>query len=131
MRGGMRDSPAPEERKTMDIRSFVPKGHRYAVSRTQLSLFTGMEDRAVRSSIAETSEKYEPIFHCEKGYFRYRDEDDLPYVRAYAAKEGSRNRKIAERLRKMHLFLKDVLPEEEKSGTWEEAGQMTLSEFMG
>ena len=85
----------------MNVIDCLKKGSRNAVSRTELSIMTGMSDRMVRREIGEYRDKGIMILNNGEGYFLYSGKKDDSYKNAYFATEEARAKTIRNRLRKM------------------------------
>lgn len=77
----------------MDILNFIPKGREKApISRNELCLLTGWEDRAVRNAIHKAKEAA-PIVNVGSGYYVATDPND-PNLKQYVYQEISRGREV-------------------------------------
>lgn len=103
----------------MNIIEYIPMGHDNPISRAELYYRTGIDDREIRDAIRAARKAGEIIISDAAGYFRYKDESDLPYLRGYYAKERARAFSCLENLMPMKAFL-------EENG---DADQITLEEL--
>ena len=74
----------------MDIVDYIPFGRENAVTRTQLRIMTGLNDRKIRDKISETR-RDTVILNMQdgKGYFRPLPEE-INYVKAHERQESAR-----------------------------------------
>lgn len=91
----------------MNIVEYIPMGHERAISREELIRRTGINDRKIREAIRSAKMSGCIIVNDKAGYFRYRDENDLPYLRSYYAKERARAFSCLENLMPMKAFLEE------------------------
>lgn len=97
----------------MKIVDLIPEGHENAVSRAYLVTIYmntyGMKksaaDRKMRRDIEQATKSGHFIFHCDKGYFRYKDESDLPYCNDYYRSENSKGWSIINKYKPVKKFL--------------------------
>lgn len=87
---------------SIDIREYVPRGHKNAINRANLKHRVGVNDRELRMMIekANLEEDKPPIINLSdgKGYFiPLESEDDL--LNQYIRSEISRSRKLEEKIR--------------------------------
>lgn len=71
----------------VNILDFIPYGHGSAVTRAYLCAVTGLEDRAMRDLIKAAQDNGAMIANVGKGYFRFKDEADIPYFDRYYRSE--------------------------------------------
>lgn len=105
-----------------DIGEIIPQGEKNAISRQQLCIITGQEDRKNRRDI-ENSEYL--IINLGFGYFRPMAGEESA-VRAYKAKERERVKSINRKFSKIDRFLKRGEVKKEKSMD----GQMSVLDFL-
>lgn len=90
----------------MDIVDYIPFGSKNAVTRAQLRIMTGLNDRKIREQIAQ-ARRDTVILNMQdgKGYFRPLPEE-LNLVEAYANQETARLKSIGWSLRAARTMLK-------------------------
>ena len=102
----------------MNIIEYIPMGHDNLITREELVRRTGESDRKIRMAIRSAQNAGHEIINVDGGYFRYKDEDDLPYLRTYYMRERARahdcmlKQRIVRRMYERH-----------------DANQITLEEF--
>ena len=102
------------------ITDYIPHGHKNAISRTQLSIRSGMSDRKCRRLI-EQARLAGNIILCASdgsGYFLYDGEDDDYYLHAYRKQEAMRFYSIGKTLR--------ILNKADKNDREQIPGQISL-----
>lgn len=83
----------------IDILEYIPYGQTdQPMTRENLCLLTGLDDRAVREAISQAKKDY-PIINVGNGYYIPDDPDD-PNLKAYILKETHRIRAISRGLRR-------------------------------
>lgn len=100
------------------ITDYIPKGHKNAISRTQLSIRAGLCDRKCRSQIEQARQDGEIILNTGEGYFIYSGRDDDTYLNEYITKESHRFSSIGRTLRKLKKAKAKIID-----------GQMTLEDM--
>lgn len=91
----------------MEIINFIPYGKENAVSRYELSHFTGLSDRKVRLLISEAREEH-VILSLENGKGYYQPvEKDFPELRKFIKREESRAKSIFATLKKARALCED------------------------
>ena len=118
----------------MSIIDLIPEGHENAVSRAYLVTiymnFYGLKnsaaDRKMCHDIEMATKSGHFIFHCDHGYFRYKDESDLPYCNSYYRSETSKGWSIINKNKGIKKFL-----DARKNGISMEDGQLSLFDAMG
>lgn len=118
----------------MNILELIPKGHENAVGREYLAAIYmkhyGMKkdtaDRKMRSDIKEATDAGNLIFHCENGYFQYKDDSDIPYCNSYYRSETAKGWSIINRHKKTKKFLNA-----KAKGIQTEDGQLSLNLMTG
>ena len=93
------------------IEDYIPAGHENAISRRDLRTITHLHDRELRQMIAVS---LEPIYNVGKGYFRYKDESDLPVIKAYLKQETRRNMAICNKVVKIRKAINEI----ERGNVW-------------
>ncbi|WP_347993490.1 hypothetical protein [uncultured Eubacterium sp.] len=90
----------------MDIVDYIPFGRENAVTRTQLRIMTGLNDRQIREQISQ-ARRDTVILNMQdgKGYFRPLPEE-RKLVEAYARQETARLRSIGWSLKAARKMLK-------------------------
>lgn len=83
------------------ITDYIPKGHKNAISREQLSIRSGLSDRKCRRLIEEARQEGWIILCASdgKGYFIYNGEEDDTYLRIYRRQEARRYSSIGRTLK--------------------------------
>lgn len=97
----------------MRVLDYIPFGHENAVSREYLvekymnhyKMKRVSADRKLRFDIATETQKGNIIIHSRDGYFRYKNESDLPYMKSYYRSETSRGWDIVNKNRVIQKFL--------------------------
>ena len=91
----------------MDIVDYIPFGRENAVTRTQLRIMTGMNDRKIRDKISE-ARRDTVILNMQdsKGYFRPLPEE-RHLVEAYDKQETARLKSIGWSLKATRQMLKN------------------------
>lgn len=118
----------------MNIIDLIPEGHENAVSRAFLDAVymnhygknKTSADRKMRRDIESATKSGHFIFHCDKGYFRYKDESDLPYCSDYYRSENSKGWSIINKNKPIKKFL-----DSRKAGVPLDDGQFSLFDMMG
>ena len=99
------------------ILSFIPVGHEYAVTGKLLERVTGLNNRAIRRSIAG-ARRYEPVLNMQDGHGYFRPNvpgihgynkslpDETHLLRAYKKQEESRLKSIGWSLRATRRVLR-------------------------
>lgn len=89
----------------IDILDFIPYGKTdKPISRENLCVLTGLDDRTVREAISRAKTEY-PIINVGNGYYIPDDPDD-PNLKAYIIKEMHRIRAISRGLRRHKALYK-------------------------
>ena len=88
-----------------DIVELIPYGHENAISRKELSAVSGLRDRKMREEIEKATRGGEIIINLDSGYFRYKDERDLPYLEAYYNREMARGWSNINKCRAIRKFI--------------------------
>ena len=89
----------------IDILEFIPYGQKdQPITRENLCLLTGLDDRSVRDAISHAKREY-PIINVGNGYYIPDDPDD-PNLQAYLLKEMHRIRAISRGLRRHKALYK-------------------------
>jgi hypothetical protein len=91
----------------MNVVEYIPYGHEHPISREELIRMTGVVDRNIRDAIRAARLEGQMIISTADGYFRYRDEDDLPELRSYYMKERARTFSCLENLNMLKTFLEE------------------------
>ena len=83
------------------ITDYIPRGHKNAISREQLSIRSGLSDRKCRRLIEEARLAGNIILCANdgSGYFLYDGADDDHYLHAYRKQEATRFYSIGRTLR--------------------------------
>lgn len=91
----------------MEIINFIPHGKENAVSRYELSHFTGWSDRRVRKEISKAREEH-VILSLEngKGYYQPAPED-YPELRKFINREESRAKSVFASLKMARALCED------------------------
>ena len=89
------------------ITDYIPHGHNNAISRTQLSIRSGMSDRKCRREIEQARRDGEIILNTGKGYFMYSGGEDDTYLNAYIRSESHRFASIGRTLRTLKKAKKE------------------------
>ncbi len=85
----------------MQISEYIPTGYDNRLSRTQLSIITGLDDRKVRDLISNSKAV---IISKDGGYFQPSD-DERNLVEEYYRKEQARVRTLAVKLRRLRKYV--------------------------
>lgn len=117
----------------MNILDLIPKGHENAVRRSYLAdlymnhygISRKSADRKMRNDLSDATDEGH-IFYCKDGYFRYKDESDLPYCESSNRKESAKAWTLVNKTQKQARFLKRV-----KKGIQVEDGQLSLFPEIG
>lgn len=118
----------------MNIIDLIPEGHENAVSRGYLvaiymnhyEMKKSAADRKMRRDIEVSTRSGNFIFHCDQGYFRYKDDSDLPYCNSYYRSETSKGWSIINKNKGIKKFL-----DARKIGMPEDDGQLDLFDMIG
>lgn len=90
-----------------DIINYIPHGRKNAVSRSQLVIMTGCNDRDVRKAISKARKEH-IILSLENGSGYYQPTaDDYPELRKCLNREESRARNIFASLKKLRALCED------------------------
>lgn len=112
------------------IENFIPTGHKNAVTRAQLVILTGQNDRKNRRQIEDAIKRGIPIVNNGDGYFRpdKSDKEDMRLARLYYMTETARIKAESDRLK----ALRDFIPiERKKRSAWQIEGQTDIFDFIG
>ena len=91
----------------MKIINFIPYGKENAVSRYELTHFTGWNDRKVRRKISKARKEY-VILSLENGSGYYQPTaDDYPELRRTLKREESRARSVFGSIKKLRALCED------------------------
>lgn len=109
----------------VDIVELIPYGHENAISRKSLSAISGLRDRKMREEIEMATRRGEIIINLDSGYFRYKDESDLPYLEAYYNREMARG---WSNINKCHAIRKFINSKKQKDVLRD--SQISIFDFM-
>lgn len=91
----------------MEIIDFIPYGKEKAVSRYELTHFTGLSDRKVRRKISKARKEY-VILSLENGSGYYQPTaEDYPELEKFVKREESRAKSIFASLKMARALLED------------------------
>lgn len=100
------------------IENYIPAGYEHRVSRHRLVQLTQIGDRKNRQEIEEAIDRGIFIASWDGGYFQYRDERDIPYIRSYVRQEDSRFYNLAHKHKMLHRALDIIIPSGQMSFDW-------------
>lgn len=83
----------------IDMTEFIPRGLGNGVSRQELRLITGMDDRSIRGAIEWTTLHIESIYSYDGLYFRRKNKKDDPYIEYYIGQEEARVRTLKKKIK--------------------------------
>ena len=88
-----------------EVIELIPYGHKNAISRKTLASISGLRDRKMRELIEKATCRGEIIINLDNGYFRYKDDSDLPYLEAYYNREMARGWSNINKCRAIRKFI--------------------------
>lgn len=108
----------------MDIAQYIPVGYKNAISREQLRIRCGLNDRQMRDAVKQ-SEALICNLQDGKGYF-IPAENEERYVRMFRAQESRRSLTTGKTVKKCDEWIRKI----RKDGNDLNKNQLTLADWM-
>ena len=105
------------------IEDYIPAGYDNRISRSELCNRCGLLDRDARKGIEDARARGVLIISYGGGYFRYKDEADDAYARAYILGEEHRAKTINRHNAQLRRVWRKIKPQEDRSQV---PGQMSF-----